>query len=189
MNLEFLEQFLTNELENKSNNDILLTKYDFNLENADVRPSTIHGNGIFASNDIKKNTVITLYSADMLETVKNKKAKVWEYEHSYSDEDKDLNIKPEDYDGYIFQVNKLTSVGGNLNNISNRSYIGHILNDISAPSTLQAELEYSKGTGYNCMFQNVLDCHIAIIATRDIKKDEELFISYGVEYWKYINSK
>jgi len=41
----------------------------------------------------------------------------------------------------------------------------------------------------NCIFYNLKDLHIAIIATKDIEFREELFISYGIEYWNSFNKK
>ena len=40
----------------------------------------------------------------------------------------------------------------------------------------------------NCIFHNLKgDLHVAIVTTKDIKKGEELFISYGLGYWKSYN--
>ena len=41
----------------------------------------------------------------------------------------------------------------------------------------------------NCEFYKLKDLHVAIIATKDIKKNDELFLSYGSHYWTDLKNK
>ena len=67
------------------------------------------------------------------------------------------------------------------------SYLGHFANDgIQIPPTCETELApyviQSSNTA-NAVHQPCEGCHMVTIATRDIHAREEIFVSYGPEYW------
>jgi len=67
------------------------------------------------------------------------------------------------------------------------SYLGHFANDgIQIPPTCETELApyviQSSNTA-NAVHQPCEGCHMVTIATRDIHAGEEIFVSYGPEYW------
>ena len=66
------------------------------------------------------------------------------------------------------------------------AYAGHLINDgARAPST-EDELErYMEETQQlaNAQFLPLEYLHVVTIATRDIQKDEEIFVTYGPVYW------
>ena len=66
-------------------------------------------------------------------------------------------------------------------------YLGHFANDgIPIPPTCETELApyviQSSNTA-NAVHQPCEGCHMVTIATRDIHAGEEIFVSYGPEYW------
>jgi hypothetical protein len=69
--------------------------------------------------------------------------------------------------------------------------LGHIINDgAKHNSTRKSENIYSKISFLksNCGFFPLKNnLHVAVIATKDIEPDEELFVSYGITYWRYFN--
>ena len=70
---------------------------------------------------------------------------------------------------------------------SDPSYLGHFANDGAAiaprwESELAAYMIESADKA-NAMHQECEGCHMVTIATRDIAKGEEIFVTYGPEYW------
>ena len=107
-------------------------------KNIQVKKSKIHGKGIFAINDIKKNNIIEI--CNILE-VKRRKVK---------------GI----FNDYVFKKSKKKSFlalgyGSLYNHADDNNAIVQLQNDI-----------------------------LYIIAVKDIKKGEEIFINYGDDYWR-----
>ena len=68
--------------------------------------------------------------------------------------------------------------------------MGHFINDGAKSNSTDKSNEIYKTITLlkkNCKFYNLKDLHVAIISTKNIKIGEELFISYGIGYWKSYN--
>ena len=63
------------------------------------------------------------------------------------------------------------------------NYLGHFINDGSKSDFAESSLKS------NCRFYHLKDLLVAIIATKNIKKDEEFYITYGIEYWESYNKR
>lgn len=164
------------------------TPYELIDDNVEVRDSGVLGKGVFACDDIEKGKVVTYYPAHclMLEEIKTKDDT--EYNSLFSHDNFELD------ENYKIKVNNKYSIYGNKNNISNNLLLGHIINDssnivINEKNNIEEELktkimDYMKNSKNNCtimMNERLGICYIK--TTKDIKKDEELFMSYQLNYW------
>lgn len=156
----------------------------------EVKNSTISGRGVFATNEIKKGTVVTLYPCDMIEKngtaciLPENKEQILKY-----DKPGDATIS-----NYKYNIDSNISIFGFPENL-NLSQVGHIIND---PYDNVSELSYlknmndlgSKSFKYllknkvnsNCVIVNNKN-YVYIKTTKDIKIGEELLASYGPCYW------
>lgn len=170
----------------------------FELNSITVKPSTIHGRGVFAIKDIKNKELITFYPGDVLEYTPNRDRN--NNNHcviTYSSKrfkNKYGNVaKEEKYrdNNYAFTISNLYTIIGDPFFDKDPNYMGHFINDgAKSTSTRQSNEIYLKISllKANCCFQHIRgDIHVAIVSTRDIKKDEELFIHYGLQYWESFN--
>lgn len=107
-------------------------------KNIEVKKSEIHGKGVFAVNDIKKDKVI-----EICNLIEAKRRKV-----------KGIFVD------YVFRKNrKKTVLALGYGSLYNHSY---------DPNAIY------------CINNDMLH----IIASKDIKKNQEIFINYGKKYWK-----
>jgi hypothetical protein len=108
-------------------------------------------------------------------------------EHSKTTDEKYLD------DDYIYQVDEHYTIMGYHEYIDNLSYVGHIINDAAKTnSTERADKVYDTVSKLraNCLSGNINGgVHVAILAKRNIKAGEELFINYGIPYWHMKNER
>lgn len=68
------------------------------------------------------------------------------------------------------------------------SYLGHFANDgAQHPPSCESELAayvIESADKANAMHQPCEDCHMITVATRDLKAGEEIFVTYGPDYWR-----
>jgi len=200
--VESLTSFFTNLL-NKSNNyyerelkkeDLLKLKLGFDLDKVIIKPSKIHGNGLFAKQYIKKGEIITIYPCDILvyfpEGDRSKLNPVIAY--MFSDELKDnqevkntFNENKKYYKDYQLVVNESYSIMGIPEIYNNPAYLGHFCNDGARGHTVEDKKIYETISVMksNAYYKNICDCMITIVALRDIKIDEEILVTYGHGYW------
>ncbi len=118
-----------------------------------VKKSKIHGTGVFATEDIKKNTKIIEYIGEKIfksEGDKRSAARIKKY----------LNSK-EKGAVYIFELNKRYDIDGNFS-YNKARYINHSCNP-------NCEVEIDKG-------------HIWIVSIKKIKRGTEISYDYGYEF-------
>lgn len=155
-------------------------------KNCRVAPSATHGNGVFATRDMKKGDKITLYPAHFV-ICDTKKGQV-------TIAPKKNPTEESTYYRLVARDGKCSVSGNPL--IHHSHTAGHLLNDGGvvgsfAKDTIGADIcRYILTTiqHENCDFlQKNDDKFMWVIASRDIKEGEELFVSYGLSYW--LNSK
>lgn len=162
----------------------------------EIKPSPIHGNGLFVTADIPVNSIVTLYPYHAY----------WFRDQLYcSKQHEDFSPDIEKYQAlYGFQdQSKIFGeyvLIGNPQNLSSTNFLGHMLNDgcgnpfagISNHEILDTHLfknlmiqyDLVSQTENNCRFGTHASYPVAyIITTRDIKAGEELKISYSANYW------
>lgn len=136
---------------------------------AAVGKSDVHGNGVFATEDIKKGEYICEYGGDV---VTNE-----EFHNKYNDNLYALNISH----NYLI-------IGHQVPKDSMK--IGQLINDFATFDNEGTDIiekyyfyKIKSMKGANVDFMRVGKFKMLIVALRDIKKGEELFVSYGAGYW------
>jgi len=172
--------------------DIILT--NCKNDKIEIRDSKIHGKGLFAKEDIKKNSIITCYPIHALvlkskkkqRTVFKNESEKFEINFNYA-----LNVKKNvKYKGKKYHVIAI----GNPKKINKTIFLGHMINDSSSFKIENENItlnelktiigKYCINSKNNCKIQCIFDSYFhCIVASKDIKRDEELFASYGFQYW------
>jgi hypothetical protein len=142
----------------------------------EIRKSTLlnGGDGLFATRDIVKGEYITTYPVCWIVVTEGEKRSYACAEKCYIDYKKLVN------EGYLDEVCGHYSVGlfedftilGDPNIREDNRLVGHLINDLSLVEG-----------GYDIEERNVAFSFLDIHAVKDIKKDEELSVAYGEEYW------
>jgi UTP-glucose-1-phosphate uridylyltransferase len=164
---------------------ILGSRLRFKLNNVDIKQSRIlnSGIGIFTTRNISKCEIITFYPGDYICYKKPKTEEIIKL----GEITQKLGYKNTQYNNeYGLMMCNKYSICGEPSIRDNPTYLGHLINDGYKPSISDTENDYIiKSTSYaNCEIIIINGgLHCAIIALRDIKKDEELYLSYGSKYW------
>ncbi len=173
----------------------------FQLDKVYIKPSKIHGLGAFAKRDIRKGELITFYPGDILEFTPNKDRHLPKHLLiNYSSErfqdtygkTLDNRISKRNND-YALKVDDYFTIISEPSFDTDSNYMGHLINDGACLSSsninneqaieLYVKISFMKA---NCRYYMLKEgLHMAMVATRDIKKDEELLAMYGVDYWKF----
>ncbi len=193
-----LTKSFCNEFENKtySNNN-----FEIKIE---VKESNIHGNGVFATDNIKKGDFITIYPTDAyrLENATNNRGFTYRKDLEKVNDHDDFQENFDNYKdthsyGIKYNNNKL-KIFGNPYNYQNLKYVGHIVNDgvgdlfrdLTA-NNINNDVELknavvrtidSLDAKCNSKFETV-DGKTFVQSTRDIKKGEEILTFYEFDYW------
>ncbi len=114
------------------------------------------GKGLFTKKDIKKDTLIIEYKGEIID---------WkEYEKRVE----------RDEDGYLFFINKKRCIDA----FNTPQHKARYANDAAGIGRV-------KGLRNNSVYK-IIDNKCYIVATRNIKAGEEIFVSYTKEYWDCI---
>lgn len=160
----------------------------FDLKATEVKASTIHGRGLFAIQDFKKGDIVTFYPAHIIELTP----------HGNRSKDGHMKIrlpchpsipvpKHEDINEYLLSISPTIHICGIPSIDKDPSYCGHLINDGARPSSDPRShpiYEMVSKTKANVTFSLIHDTLMAMRATRDIEAGEEIFVSYGLPYWK-----
>ena len=162
-----------------------------NLDWTRVAPSPVHGQGVFAKKLIPKNTVVTTYPAVIVEFLEDgatlarqrgvdKSTRVMKtlMSHRAATEPPEKQIevlrRPRDaWCGYALDLPGGVTIYADPGTFSG-SACGHKINDNMGVADAP----------------NVIECPlcggvvIGILSLRDISEGEELFMSYGSDYWR-----
>ncbi len=162
----------------------------------EIRESSIHGLGVFATRNMDENTCFTFYLGDVVEyypdgnrtTNHRKVAKCSTRAVPYMKQEKDLAIAMQALEPYALTVDKRVTVTGHPLCKDDPWNIGHFVND-----RFSYDGDKMNGDIYLKLSSKRANCkyhifgknlHVGLITTRQITKDEELFATYGVDYWK-----
>ena len=181
-------------------NQRIVDDLDLEISKTTVQPSPIAGQGLFATMDCRPGDILTCYPGDgVIQTPDPENEDSWLIQwgkHITDPEDrsrttmKDLS---ETMRGYILYMDQEHSIVGlshykdDTNNVSS-CYLGHLVNDgattcPTCPADLEAYVQESHAA-CNARHEGMSgDCHMVTVAIRDIKAGEEIFVTYGAEYW------
>ncbi len=161
----------------------------------EVRPSPIHGRGVFATRSISKGQVITLYPCDVSLAIDNDaKSNEHAYDRNLST-DQIHELLNGDY-RQTLQGNTLI-LAGDPQLTDDPWFIGHLINDsckidptTASDKVLDVALVYSicSLAKSNAFYYEVYSEHddlyaLAIVAMRDIAEGEEVLCSYNHQFW------
>ena len=123
------------------------------MENIEIKKSGIHNKGVFAKKDIKKGTEVIEYTGRKI--TKRESDKIAEKQIERSKKDKSKGAV------YIFELNKKYDIDGNISG-NPAKFINH-----SCDPNAETQIEDKK--------------KIWVVATKDIKKGEEITYNYGYD--------
>ena len=173
----------------------------FDLDKGYIGKSKIKSaeNGLFAKKDILQGEMVTFYPGDIASYVPNEDKIKPEHVslETYSQRFKtqfEKNIKKERdatamMNKYTYDVDTNYRIIGSPYFRDDTNYMGHFINDGAKLNPSETSKEYLEASllKSNCGYYHMKDLLIGIVATENIKKDEEFYITYGVEYWENYN--
>mmetsp|Transcript_37642 Transcript_37642/g.67802 ORF Transcript_37642/g.67802 Transcript_37642/m.67802 type:complete len:373 (-) Transcript_37642:106-1224(-) len=153
------------------------------------------GNGVFASRDIERGELITLYPGDAVliqdstagEDVAAPVGVMFGNHVNIGDRDTS-GVTTHEARSYEMEINTYTSIVADPRiDIEGCAYMGHVCNDGAALhefDKVSREI-YTAATAESCNAEHIVmeGAHMGTIATRAIKNGEEIFVSYGEGYW------
>lgn len=161
----------------------------------EIRKSDIHGNGVFAKENIKNGTVVTFYPVDGYSENSETDYKIaddWTNDNN-TDNNTDNNIDVTNvYENYSCVINDNLKIIGNPNNTNKSELLGHMINDSIGCTFEDTNLDKIKDGIYEYYLKSNNNCKLKInekygliyvVATKDIEKNEELTYQYGPMYW------
>lgn len=171
-----------------------------NIPDIEIRPSSVHGLGLFANQPITKDTIITYYPINVIQindafsAENNNKLLIDRLRLDDSSVDRTYaytcssRFQP-GYHVFIYGfpdiINDKKLLGHMINDGGNNVYDGvniESLENIVKFKNKLAEYYINCNKRVNCKY-NECNCTVQIIATRDINKDEEILTSYDASYW------
>ena len=164
---------------------------DLEISKTTVQPSPIAGRGLFATVDCQQGDILTCYPGDgIIRTPDPENPEGWSIswgDHIAPEDRQTMKDLSESIRGYILYMDNEHSILGLPQYDDDPTYLGHFTNDGAKCPTCQAELAaYATESNEvrNAMHQGMSgDCHMVTVATRDIAAGEEIFVTYGAEYW------
>ena len=145
----------------------------------EIRPSAIHGQGVFATCLIGKGEVITVYPSDgFLWWPSMQTPTCW----GVAGDD----VYKFDVSGWP-EENGVVAIFGDPKKVDDPFYLGHMINDrwVCTGSTAKEINLYEALTvrSSNAWFWGSDNHYVYVIAQREIMQDEEIFVHYGAMYW------
>jgi SET domain-containing protein len=135
-----------------------------------IKKSEIHGLGVFANKDFNKGEAITRYPAHYI-------YKLNQYPIF------NINLKPNDnFKDYRYDLDDNIVINGHPKFINNMSLVGHICND-GYKHNFETNNKKNRNKYNNSTFLPCDDRIINIVSFKNIKKDEEILVPYGFNYW------
>jgi hypothetical protein len=167
---------------------------DLHLNRCEMRPSTIEaaGNGLFATRDILKGEMITLFPGDaiLFRDGERMEASGVLFGNAGTNHPKSgaTSLTGDAARAYEIRTSATHSIVGDKTMIHDSAYLGHMANDAvsltKGDDTSRTIYSKASAEAANAAFQDVHDgCHFGLFSSRLIQKGEEIFVSYGEGYW------
>lgn len=154
-----------------------------NYDKVYLKESKIHGVGVFANKDFDIGEAITIYPAHYIFKVN---------EYSIFNIENELTCNFMDY---RYDIDNNISIIGNPDLKNNMMLVGHLCNDGYKHNFTISNKKNKKLYNTKSKYANnstYLKCDndiVNIISIKKIKKDEEICVSYGFNYWLRYNSE
>jgi len=173
------------------------TQKPYALKNCNIKvgKSNVHGNGVFATEDISKDTVITFFPIHCLidKSDSNPAGEVPSY---YATKNVfDVNTEENIFEinlSYKMDISNEYCAFGDPNKTSDPELLGHIINDSTSFKTNKSDAKSIKNevcryilSSNNNSVMTIYDEYglFYVKATKDIKKGDEILMSYSMKYW------
>jgi hypothetical protein len=164
---------------------------DLHLSRCTVLPSTIpgSGNGLFATRNIEKGELVTLFPGDAILFRDGEREEVTGAMFGILPRQVgSLSLTDDAARAYEIRSSNKHSIVGDPSRTDDSAYLGHIANDgaiLTKGDDLSRTVYSSKSAkAANTAFQDVHEgCHIGLFAMQPIPKGREIFVSYGEGYW------
>eukprot|EP00310_Coccolithus_braarudii_P009393 CAMPEP_0183373938 /NCGR_PEP_ID=MMETSP0164_2-20130417/112912_1 /TAXON_ID=221442 /ORGANISM="Coccolithus pelagicus ssp braarudi, Strain PLY182g" /LENGTH=279 /DNA_ID=CAMNT_0025550889 /DNA_START=84 /DNA_END=923 /DNA_ORIENTATION=- len=164
--------------------------FDKRITGCVVRPSPLHGDGVFALRDIVKGELITFFPADALLVWEGGDRKLNDcfmlFGGHVPQEERDARaILDERVGGYELYVTGVFSAVGNPSLRDDPAYLGHLANDASTCLEPKRVDDYRRevAAAANAVPVWVEGCHLALQASKPIAEGEEVLYAYGEGWW------
>lgn len=152
-------------------------------ENLEVRPSAIHGNGVFATANIQAGTIITFYPVDGYNENNSTDFKV---------ADDWIRVEGALMENHSCTINDNLKIVADPSKTTNKMLLGHMINDsigntfngITTTDLENGIYEYYMKNNSNCKLKiNEKYGLIYVVTTQNIRKDTELTFQYSPLFW------
>lgn len=175
----------------------VINKYDIKMENCYVSSSDVHGLGVFSNKEMKTGDIITIYPADVAMELVDEKTNQYNtliskelYNLKFSEvgftKENLIELCSDFFREYLVQLTETINISGTPEIYDDVTYVGHIINDgtriIPTNKNMIDEYDVSSKLRQNCYFKYYNNL-LFVIANKSISKDEEIFVSYGGNYW------
>ena len=154
--------------------------------------SKIHGKGVFASRDIKEGELITFYPAHYVVMTPSDQDPNTNKEFGVLNSSFTNNKDLTDFlrVTYTFNIDENIGICGDPTITESTDFLGHMINDgcrghytkIPNPKDIKLYETITK-LKRNSVIHLERDAITFVVASCDIKKDDEILISYGYPYW------
>ncbi len=164
----------------------------------ELRASAIHGVGVFATCNIPKFCMVTFYPGDIAECTPKQRSNIGKvrtcstfskrFQEKYDGAERQQRFEKLRTNGnYTLQVDSKNTIIADPCFDNNVCYFGHFVNDRFKPdgNKITDEVYHKLSTSRsNCAYYKFnAGLHIGILTTRNIAKNEELFVTYGACFW------
>jgi hypothetical protein len=165
---------------------------DVHLARCCVLPSTIpgSGNGLFASRNIEKGELVTLFPGDAILFRDGELEEITGAMFGILPRQDETSISLTDDAARAYEIRSSSkhSIVGDPSRTDDFAYLGHVANDgaiLTKGDDLSRTVYSSKSANAaNAAFQDIHEgCHIGLFAMQPIRKGQEIFVSYGEGYW------
>lgn len=164
---------------------------NLNLNRTYLGQSTMTGGGrgLFANCDCREGDLLTCYPGDALVFADGDNEEDWKIQWAdHVDVMYRSNELHEDQRGYVVQATDDVGIFGHSQLDKDSAYLGHFCNDgaTSIPTSTEELASYvlESQDGANASHEGLCnDSHMVTVAIKPIRKGQEVFVSYGPDYW------
>lgn len=166
-----------------------------------IAPSNIPGAGagVFASEDIAEGDLVTFYPGDILTYSREgnieASARSTQTRSVIWGAHVPAKLKtdpPSTWVDYELGISAVYTIMGHPSMQDDMAYAGHMINDAAMlqssacgddPAGASAAYVATSEELANVAHVDLAGCHAAVVATRALKAGEEVFVTYGAQYW------
>lgn len=157
------------------------------MDPVEIRKSAVRGNGLFATQNIDIGEDITIIPEHMRRYYDGEwkiamSSTFYIYRESFPEWFVGENVAL--FNQYLFRLDDRNWIWA-MPDVLKPGFLGHICNDGAMSLGEYDQRLYEVESGEKRNVKVVEKCgYVYLVATRNIKRGEELFLTYGLEFWK-----